>query len=93
MLPFSSSFFPNCGCSLSLSVSLSLSLSLSLIVLFNTIHVIQDIFFFLFFFLKPNLQVSVSKARAIIVLASDENADQVPILNVLMLLCGLYRFL
>jgi len=66
---------------------------LSLIVLFNTIHVIQDIFFFLFFFLKPNLQVSVSKARAIIVLASDENADQVPILNVLMLLCGLYRFL
>jgi hypothetical protein len=27
------------------------------------------------------------------VLASDENADQVPILNVLMLLCGLYRFL
>lgn len=28
-------------------------------------------------FLLPNPQVSVSKARAIIVLASDENADQV----------------
>lgn len=44
----------------------------------NTINLELNISLFSFgFFLTPYLQVSVSKARAIIVIAEDGNADQV----------------